>query len=84
MQRVPQRPDPVVEVVGLGPGGPDLVTAGTLSVLSSGRPVFLRTFRHPAASVVPQGSRSFDDRYDSADSMDEVYGGIVDELAERA
>lgn len=71
---------PVVDVVGLGPGGPDLVTAGTLAVLASGRPTYLRTTRHPAASVVPAGATSFDRRYEQAESIDEVYRGIVDEL----
>jgi tetrapyrrole methylase family protein / MazG family protein len=39
-------------VVGLGPGGPDLVTAGTLDRIQRATLVVLRTTRHPAAVVL--------------------------------
>ena len=43
-----------IVVVGLGPAGPDLVTAGALAAHRRGRRgACLRTTRHPAASVVP-------------------------------
>jgi tetrapyrrole methylase family protein/MazG family protein len=75
---------PVVEVVGLGPAGPDLVTAGVSAVLAGGAPTFVRTTRHPAASVLPAGTASFDDVYESADSIDEVYPAIVEVLVDAA
>lgn len=75
---------PTVEVVGLGPGDSDLVTAGTLSLLRCGAPTFLRTRRHPAASVVPAGTVTFDDIYERADSIDEVYPAIVESLVAAA
>jgi tetrapyrrole methylase family protein/MazG family protein len=72
-----------VTVVGLGPGGPDLVTAGTLAELSRVPVRWLRTTRHPAASVV-DGARSFDDVYDAADRIEEVYAAIVESLVAAA
>lgn len=70
-------------VVGLGPGRPGLVTAESLAAIERISVRFLRTSRHPSASVVP-GARSFDYLYDSASSIDEVYSGIVDALAQAA
>ena len=69
-----------VTVVGLGPGGPDLVTAGTLECIEGASAVFARTERHPACSVLGDVTY-FDDVYASADTMDEVYRTIVDRLA---
>ena len=43
----------------------------------------MRTSRHPAASAVP-GARSFDERYESAPTLDAVYARIVDDLAAAA
>lgn len=70
-------------MVGLGPGGPDLVTAGTLAAVEAVPDRFLRTARHPAASVVPAAT-TFDHLYEAADTFEEVYGGIADELARAA
>jgi tetrapyrrole methylase family protein / MazG family protein len=70
-----------IVVVGLGPAGPELVTAGTKAAIEAVAPVarFLRTGRHPAASVV-EGAATFDAVYDAAGSLDEVYEAIVDRL----
>lgn len=74
---------PTVVVVGLGPAGPDLVTsAATRAIARVGRR-FLRTRRHPAASVVGE-AESFDQLYERAESLDEVYAGIVDALVAAA
>ena len=72
-----------VTVVGLGPGGTDLVTAGTLAEVARVPVRYLRTTRHPAASAVTD-ARSFDDVYDRADRIDEVYATIVDDLVTAA
>jgi tetrapyrrole methylase family protein/MazG family protein len=72
-----------VTVVGLGPGGPDLVTAGTLAELERVPVRFLRTTRHPAASVVAD-ARSFDDVYEGAERIEDVYAAIVDALVAAA
>jgi len=75
---------PIVEVVGLGPGGPDLVTAGTSTVLASGSPTFLRTSRHPASVVMPAGTTTFDDIYERASTIGEVYAEIVEAVVAAA
>jgi tetrapyrrole methylase family protein / MazG family protein len=71
-------------VVGLGPGGPGLVTAASLERLraahDAGR-LWLRTSRHPAASLVPDAP-SFDQVYEQAGRLDEVYPAIVERLLE--
>ncbi|HZQ88209.1 MAG TPA: nucleoside triphosphate pyrophosphohydrolase [Acidimicrobiales bacterium] len=68
-----------VVVVGLGPGGSDLLTAGTKATIDRIPTRFVRTARHPAASAVP-GAVSFDDVYEKASTIDEVYRTIVDRL----
>ena len=70
---------PRVIVVGLGPAGPDLLTAQTHAVIEATPVRVLRTVRHPAAVAVP-GASSCDDLYESADVFDEVYRGMVDRL----
>jgi tetrapyrrole methylase family protein/MazG family protein len=72
-----------VTVVGLGPGGPDLVTAGTLAELARVPARFVRTARHPAAEIVVDAV-SFDSVYEQAERIDDVYRTIVDALATAA
>jgi tetrapyrrole methylase family protein / MazG family protein len=78
---------PGIVVVGLGPGGADLLTAGTLDVIRSasehGGRLFLRTGRHPAASVV-SGAQTFDHLYESLPSFEAVYAEIVEQLVAAA
>ena len=68
-----------IVVVGLGPAGPDLVTAGTRDAIDAVDVRFVRTTRHPAVEVVGEAT-SFDDLYESADTFDEVYSRIADAL----
>ena len=74
---------PQVTVVGLGPAGPDLCTAATLAAVAEHEHRFLRTTRHPAASVV-DGATALDHHYEWADDFAGVYVGIVDELVDGA
>lgn len=74
---------PRVVVVGLGPAGPDLLTAGTLAAIDAVPVRFLRTRRHPAASAVPDAT-AFDDRYEAAASFEEVYAAIVEAVVSAA
>lgn len=74
---------PRVVVAGLGPAGADLLTAGTLEAISRIPHRFVRTTRHPAASVV-SGARSFDPLYEQLETLDAVYRGIVEELVTAA
>jgi tetrapyrrole methylase family protein/MazG family protein len=74
-----------IVVVGLGPAGAELVTAATLAAIDRVPPErrYLRTARHPAASVVA-GARSFDAAYEEEPSFDAVYRRIADELVAAA
>ena len=74
---------PRVVVVGLGPAGPDLLTAGTLAAIEQISPRFLRTRRHPAAAVLADAT-DFDAVYEAADSFDDVYATIVETLVAAA
>lgn len=76
---------PVVTVCGLGPGAVELVTDQTRAVLAACEPdaLFVRTRRHPSASLAQHG-RSFDDLYDDGDDLDLVYRGIAGAVVEAA
>ena len=65
-----------ITIVGLGPAGPDLLTAQTLDVLASQPNPVVRTRRHPAAAVVPHAP-SFDDVYDRAATFADTYAEIA-------
>ncbi|MCB1038309.1 MAG: hypothetical protein KDA94_02055, partial [Acidimicrobiales bacterium] len=70
-----------IVVVGLGPGDPSLLTEGAREAIDAvpSEARFLRTARHPSAHLVV-GATTFDDRYEAADTFDEVYRGIVEDL----
>jgi tetrapyrrole methylase family protein/MazG family protein len=68
---------PRVVIAGLGPAGPDLLTAGTLAALDAVPHRYLRTRRHPAAVAVA-GAEDFDHLYESEASFDAVYAAIVE------
>jgi tetrapyrrole methylase family protein/MazG family protein len=70
---------PRVVVVGLGPAGPDLLTAATAAAIERIPVRFVRTTRHPAAPTV-EPATSFDAVYDRAETMDAVYREIVTTL----
>ncbi|MEX2255572.1 MAG: nucleoside triphosphate pyrophosphohydrolase [Acidimicrobiia bacterium] len=72
-----------VVVVGLGPGGADLVLPAARAALESSPVRYARTARHRAVSeLAAEGIalESFDDRYDAANDLDECYAEIVDTL----
>ncbi|MBI2710875.1 MAG: hypothetical protein HYX34_14455 [Actinobacteria bacterium] len=71
---------PRVVVVGLGPAGPDLLTAGTRGAIGRVAERRLRTTRHPAASVL-EGAPSYDGVYESEATFAGVYARIADLLA---
>jgi len=71
-----------LDVVGLGPGHPSLLTAATSELLASGRRVILRTRHHPTVPAL-KGSDSFedcDDLYRDRASFDDVYAAIVERV----
>ncbi len=68
-----------VVAVGLGPGDPDLLTAGAQQAIERVSVRYLRTARHPSAHLVA-GAASFDHRYEAAERFEDVYRGIVADL----
>ncbi len=72
-----------IVVVGLGPGGAQHVTVETVAALERIPHRFLRTARHPSASLVPTPT-TFDHLYDTADTFDDVYVEIADRLVAAA
>jgi tetrapyrrole methylase family protein/MazG family protein len=74
---------PRVVVAGLGPGGPQHVTAEVLASIDRIPHRLLRTSRHPTADLVP-GAVSFDEVYERADTFDDVYAEIADRVVAAA
>lgn len=72
-----------VVIVGLGPGDVDLLTIGTKKAIDEMAVQFLRTTRHPAASALPNAV-SFDEVYEAAVSIEDVYSEIVDRIVAAA
>ena len=76
---------PRVVVAGLGPAGPGHITAATAKAVARIPVKFVRTTRHPAAAgLTERGARSFDDLYERAATLQEVYEGIVEVLVAAA
>ncbi|MGH9025451.1 MAG: nucleoside triphosphate pyrophosphohydrolase [Acidimicrobiia bacterium] len=76
-----------VVVVGLGPAGGDLVLPAAREVIERVAVRFVRTRRHPAVEDLELDGiafRSFDELYEQALDLDEVYTGIVTALVEVA
>ncbi|WP_436793163.1 MazG nucleotide pyrophosphohydrolase domain-containing protein [Actinospongicola halichondriae] len=74
---------PTIVIVGLGPAGTDLTTAGATERLAEIGHVRLRTHRHPAAAPYAD-LPSYDSLYETAATFDEVYLGIADDLVATA
>lgn len=72
-----------VVVVGLGPGDPGLISTAALDAIAAVPSRFVRTTRHPSAHLAGP-ARSFDQLYEQAGSIEEVYTGIVDALVAAA
>jgi tetrapyrrole methylase family protein/MazG family protein len=73
-------------VVGLGPGDPALRTVQVEQCLSEASQIWLRTGRHPSSRGLPNHilAYTFDDVYEQAASLDDVYARIAERLRERA
>lgn len=77
--RIPGR----VTIVGLGPGGPELVTPQTLDAIAAHSHRYVRTTRHPSAELIGAAT-SFDDVYEAADTFADVYAEITERLISAA
>src|SRR5436190_17791298 len=84
--RRPAFPDQaMIVVVGLGPAGSELTSPQAADAIRAAPRCFFRTFRHPAAAAFARdGAVSFDDAYEQAASIDEVYAIITERLLAEA
>jgi tetrapyrrole methylase family protein/MazG family protein len=74
-----------VTIVGLGPGGPGLLTREAWDLLVGCAEVWVRTARHPAVEALPEIRwRSFDQIYEVEGSFERVYRRIADQVLELA
>ncbi len=80
------RGEPVITVVGLGPGDASLLTVGAHAKLSAADTVWVRTLRHPTLEQLSLGekARSLDYLYNSLPSVEEVYRSIAQTLIHSA
>lgn len=69
-----------LSIVGLGAGDISQISHGAMELLKSGRPVYLRTEKHPIVDLLDIGYRSFDQYYDSKEDFEQVYESIAREL----
>ncbi len=70
-------------VIGLGPAGPELVTAQALARIGALPVRFARTDRHPSVGALGDHV-SFDEVYEAAVTIDDVYTTIVERLVAAA
>jgi tetrapyrrole methylase family protein / MazG family protein len=75
---------PAITLLGLGPGGPELLTRAAWEVLTTADEVWLRTRSHPAVAGLPDSLEvhSFDDLYEQGESFEAVYAAIVGKVLE--
>lgn len=76
---------PRVIVVGLGPAGPELMTAEARAALDAAPAVLVRTRHHLAAEVlVAEGARALDGHYEAAPTFAQAYAAIVEDVVATA
>lgn len=77
---------PRVVVVGLGPADEDLLTGAAVAAIEQHPVRFVRTLRHPAAAHLASrfAFNSFDEVYETAEHMEDVYTTIVERLVAAA
>ena len=76
-----------ITVVGLGPGRFGLITLESMAAMTSGRSLLLRTAVHPSVTELKRRGvpfTSYDAWYEKAQSFEELYHAIAEDLAARA
>lgn len=76
----------MIKIVGLGPGAKEALTIGTLEALKSSSKIYLRTEKHPTVEYLKDNNikfETYDYMYDKADSFDEVYKAIAEDLIKK-
>ncbi|WP_018131765.1 bifunctional methyltransferase/pyrophosphohydrolase YabN [Effusibacillus pohliae] len=76
-----------VHIVGLGPGSWAGLPLGTYQILQEGKPIFLRTERHPVVQELKRRGIPFqplDELYERAEDFESLYREIVEFLLREA
>ncbi|MBU5486272.1 nucleoside triphosphate pyrophosphohydrolase [Clostridium sp. MSJ-11] len=76
----------MIKIIGLGPGSKEALTLGSIEVLRSCENIYLRTEKHPVVEYLKGLNISFstfDNKYETMKSFDEVYISISEELVEK-
>ncbi|MEX1143642.1 MAG: nucleoside triphosphate pyrophosphohydrolase [Anaerolineales bacterium] len=75
---------PGIILLGLGPGNPNQLTREAWDLLNSAEEIFLRTSQHPVVAAFPAtiNVNSFDELYESEESVEQVYSQIVERVLE--
>lgn len=73
-----------ITIIGLGPGGAELLTIEAWQALEQADEVYLRTGQHPAVAGLPVGLavHTFDHYYEELEDYSQVYQRIVEEVLE--
>jgi tetrapyrrole methylase family protein/MazG family protein len=73
-----------ITVLGLGPGDSAQLTREAWEMIENSREIYLRTSQHPVVADLPTGLNqiSFDELYDSADNVEQVYSKIIKKIVE--
>ncbi len=71
-----------ITIIGLGPGGAELMTQQTWQWLNQIEEVYLRTAQHPALAGFPKSLKihSFDYVYNQHEKFEDVYAEIVEQV----
>lgn len=76
---------PLITLLGLGPGDPQLITGEARAILERCDVVYLRTSQHPAvAALPPERLRTFDHLYQDAVDFADVYRHIAEQIVAMA
>lgn len=73
----------MITVVGLGAGSPSALSVQAWEVLRSGKPLWLRTAKHPTVAALQEAGilfQSFDPLYERAENFDTLYAQIAEKL----
>lgn len=73
---------PGITLLGLGPGGAELLTRQAWEVLADAEEIYARTGQHPALQELPETIRvkTFDAVYEREEDFEQVYARIVEKV----
>jgi tetrapyrrole methylase family protein/MazG family protein len=75
-----------ITLLGLGPGDPDLITREAWNLLNTSPEIYARTRRHAVLEALPEPVQvhSFDELFESGETLDAIHGRIVVQMLELA